>query len=123
MANQGGFPWKWVLIGCGSLLFLGLLFCGGCLGYMYYAGRELMQFASELERNSQIEAELGKFKVVQGRQEQVQNSDGSITQTFHLQGERGHGKVDLTYKFESMKLKILSKVFTNDKTGNSFKLE
>src|SRR5262245_41709073 len=110
-APRGSSPWKWILIGCGVLAFIGLLACGGCLAYGYYVSKDLIAAISSLEHNPKIEAEIGTYTVVHGAQGQVTNADQSITQTLQLRGQKGSGKVELTYKFESMKLKILSKVF------------
>lgn len=122
-AKSGGFPWKWVLIGCGGLLLVVALACGGCAAYGYYMTKDLIQFVQSLETNPQIEAEIGKFKVIHGQQQQVQNADQSVTQTYPLKGERGSGKIEVTYKFESMKLKIINKTFINDKKGERISLD
>ena len=55
--GKGGFPWKWVLIGCGSVTFLGLLACGGCLFIGWNATKDIIAAAKSGDLQQGYDAE------------------------------------------------------------------
>src|SRR5437879_3669541 len=105
--KAGGFPWKWILIGCGVMAFLGLVVCGGCTWWgaaIYKSMRRCVERTqAAVEGSPDVKAEIGavrKMTYQEGRQ--TQKPGGSMTQYITVEGERMSGEVEFEMKLENM---------------------
>ncbi|GEM_PF-3081080 len=101
-------PLKWILLGCGGLLVLGLLCFGGCLVAGYLGVRKSVEEIAPvgeayLRSQSEIEDELGKLSKVEvrplaGTQVHVENQRGRARLLYSIEGPKG--KADATVWLE-----------------------
>jgi len=94
---------KWILIGCGTFAFLGILACGGCvlLGYFFVKGmiNEGVALVKPVIASSEtVKSEIGELKTVTPRWEMKAerlNGKDTVYFTLDVEGDRGRGTVEV----------------------------
>jgi hypothetical protein len=108
-------PWKWILIGCGGLAFIGMLACGGCGYWAYSVGKSTLAIQQEAERiamaSPEIAADIGTVRRVTPTGRTVQNPDQSAGQFYMVQGENGGGELEVSIKLAGFEMKMTRVVY------------
>lgn len=94
---------KWILIGCGGALFLGLLVCAGCFTIGYFVVKAAINQGVEAVRpiiasNETVKSEIGEVRTIKPRwQIDTRRVNGRETVQFTLdvEGDKGKGIVNV----------------------------
>lgn len=99
---------KWVLLGCGGIVALGVLCFGGCFAVGYFGikktGEKIAPVGEAyLRSQSEIEAELGKltrveWKFLKGTQINVEPNGGKARLTYEIEGPKGTGEATVWFE-------------------------
>ena len=106
--------WVWIVIGCGTLLVVGGLVCGGCLWWGWGMASSMVKIQQDvavtLRTDPRVQAEFGTVRSVEPIQGQPDPKSGSseFPMRFHIQGSRRSGVAEATLSFDGRNFKLVS---------------
>jgi hypothetical protein len=103
---SGGVPWKWIFVGCGCVVAIIVLVCGGMGVWAYLFAKDMQDTVLQIQNHPRVQDEVGTPCTAQPGGRQVQNPDQSVTQTWTARGPKGSVDLEVTMKLESMRMKI-----------------
>ena len=94
---------KWILIGCGGVVFLGILSCAGCffVGYLLVKGvinEAVAQVKPIIASNETVKAEIGELRDIKPRfdfRSERRHGRDNLFCTLDVVGDKGKGTVEV----------------------------
>ncbi|HTF57258.1 MAG TPA: hypothetical protein VK661_08495 [Planctomycetota bacterium] len=94
---------KWILIGCGTFAFLGILSCGGCflVGYLVIKSainQAVAKVKPIIASNETVKSEIGELRNVTPRfdfRSEKRHGRETIYCTLDVEGDKGKGTVEV----------------------------
>lgn len=105
--------WVWVLVGCGGLLLVGGILCGGCMWWFGRIAQSAIAMQKEvdstLRNDPRVQEEFGDVREITPLQQQHGQQTGSnIPMKFQVVGSKRTGTATAIVSFDGSTLKVES---------------